>query len=217
MKFSENTLAILKNFSSINSGIVLKKGLSQRTMSPDMTILAEVTLDENIANDFGIYDLPQFLGNVSTLGNPELEFGSDKVTMDDGSLRLNYYSCSPSLITTPPEKNLEMKSVDIKFDLTAAQMQKLLRLAAMNAMPNLTVVGKDGKLYLKTHEKNSDTSNFAMMEIGKHEGENFEKSFKTDNLKMIADDYKVSITFAGFGLFESKNKPLKYFIALESK
>jgi len=217
MKFSENTLSILKNFSSINSGIVIKKGKSQRTMSPDMTILAEVTFDEDFANDFGIYDLPQFLGNVSTLGNPELEFGSDKVTMDDGSLRLNYYSCSPNLITTPPEKNLEMKSVDIKFDLTSAQMQKLLRLAAMNAMPNLTVVGKDGKLFLKTHEKNSDTSNFAMMEIGKCEVDNFEKSFKTDNLKMIADDYKVSITFEGFGLFESKNKPLKYFIALESK
>ena len=217
MKLSENTLSVLKNFSSINSGIVLKKGKSQRTMSPDMTILAEVTIDEDIANDFGIYDLPQFLGNISTLGNPELEFTSQKVVMKDDALSLNYYSCSPTLITCPPDKNLEMQSVDVKFDLSSAVMQKLLRLAAMNSMPNLTVVGKDSKLYLKTHEKASDTSNFAMMEIGDHSGADFEKSFKTDNLKMIADDYSVSITFAGFALFESKNKALKYFIALEAK
>ena len=217
MKFSENTLSILKNFSSINSGIVLKQGKSQRTMSPDKTILAEVTFDEDIGSDFGIYDLPQFLGNVSTLSNPELDFTSEMVVMNDGSLKLNYYSCSPTLITTPPEKSLEMKQVDVKFDLTSAQMQKLLRLAAMNAMPNLSVVGKEGKLHLKTHEKNSDTSNFALMHIGDHSGDDFEKTFKTDNLKMIADDYSVSLTFAGFALFENKNKPLKYFVALESK
>ena len=217
MKLSENTLAILKNFSTINSGIVLKKGTAQRTMSPDKTILAEVTFEDEIANDFGIYDLPQFLGNISTLTNADVEFASDKVIMSDESVKLSYYSCSPTLITSPPDKSLEMKSVDVQFDLTVAQSQKLLRLAAMNSLPNLTVVGKNGKLLLKTHDKENDTSNFASMEIGNHMGNDFEKSFKTDNLKMIADDYKVSITFAGFALFESKNKNLKYFIALESK
>lgn len=217
MKLSENTLSILKNFSTINSGIVLKQGKKQRTMSPDKTILAEVNLEDDIGADFGIYDLPQFLGNISTLGNPDLQFNSNHVVMNDGTLKLNYYSCSPTLITSPPDKNLDMKSVDVKFILTSANMQKLLRLAAMNAMPNLTVVGKDGKLLLKTHEKENDTSNYASMEIGEHSGEDFEKSFKTENLKMIADDYDVSITFQGFALFESKNKPLKYFVALEAK
>jgi hypothetical protein len=215
MKFSENTLAVLKNFSSINSGLVLKQGKHQRTMSPDKAILAEVTLDEDIGSDFGIYDLPQFLGNISTLGNPEISFSNEKVVMTDGGLSLNYYSCSPSLIASPPDKSLELSSVDVKFDLSSANMQKLLRLAAMNSMPNLTVVGKGGKLYIKTHELKSDTSNYATMEIGDHSGADFEKSFKTDNLKMIADDYTVSI--AGFALFENKNKPLKYFVALESK
>jgi len=217
MKLSENTLSILKNFSTINSGIVLRKGKSQRTMSADKTILAEVTIEDDIGSDFGIYDLPQFLGNISTLGNPDLEFQSDRVVMDDGSLKLNYYSCSPTLITCPPDKSLEMKSVDVKFTLSSANMQKLLRLAAMNSMPNLTVVGKNGDLLIKTHEKENDTSNFASMKIGDHSGPDFEKSFKTDNLKMIQDDYDVSITFAGFALFENKNKPIKYFVALESK
>ena len=217
MKLSENTLSILKNFASINSGIVLKKGKVQKTISPDKVILAEVSLDDDISSDFGIYDLPQFLGTVSTLGNPELEFGDNKVTMDDGELKLSYYSCSPNLITAPPDKNLEMKQVDAKFTISSASMQKMLRIASMNEMTNLSVVGKDGKLTVKVHVKENDTSNFATMEIGDHNGPNFEKSFKTDHLKMIADDYDVSVTFAGFALFASKNRNLKYFIALESK
>jgi hypothetical protein len=217
MKLSENTLSVLKNFASINSGIVLKKGKVQKTISPDKVILAEVTLDDDISSDFGIYDLPQFLGTVSTIGAPDIEFADNRAIMSDGSIKLNYYSCSPTLITAPPDKELEMKSVDVQFTLTSANMQKLLRLAAMNEMTNLTVVGKSGKLLVKVHVKENDTSNFATLEIGEHAGPDFEKSFKTDNLKMIPDDYDVSISFVGFALFASKNRKLKYFIALESK
>ena len=217
MKLSENTLTVLKNFASINSGIVLRKGKVQKTISPDKVILAEVTLDDDISSDFGIYDLPQFLGTVSTLGNPDIEFENNRAIMNDGSLKLNYYSCSPTLITAPPDKDLEMKSCDVQFTLTSANMQKLLRIAAMNEMTNLTVVGKNGKLHVKVHVKENDTSNYATLELADHTGPDFEKSFKTDNLKMITDDYDVSITFAGFALFASKNRNLKYFIALESK
>ena len=217
MKLSENTLSVLKNFASINSGIVLRKGKVQKTMSPDKVILAEVTLDDDISSDFGIYDLPQFLGTVSTLSNPEIQFVDNKATMDDGELKLSYYSCSPSLITAPPDKSLEMKQVDVNFNMTAANMQKLLRIAAMNEMTNLSVVGNNGKIQLKVHIKENDTSNFATLEIGEYAGANFEKSFKTDNLKMIPDDYEVSINFAGFALFASKNRNLKYFVALEAK
>ena len=86
MKFSENTLAVLKNFASINSGVVLKAGQVQKTISPEKSILVEATLEDNLGSDFGIYDLNQFLGNVTTLKNPELTFTKDNVTLDDGDL-----------------------------------------------------------------------------------------------------------------------------------
>ena len=40
MKLNENTLTVLKNFASINSGLVIRKGKVQRTISPDETVLA---------------------------------------------------------------------------------------------------------------------------------------------------------------------------------
>jgi hypothetical protein len=217
MKLSENTLSILKNFAAINSGIVLHIGNVQKTISPEKSILVEAELDESIPNSFGIYDLNQFLGNVSTLDNPDLTFDAIKVVINDGELSLNYFGSSPSTIISPPEKALVMKSVDVQFVLTNANLQKLLKIAALNSLPNITVIGKSDGIYLQTHEKANDTSNFASIKIVDTQSKDFTVSFKTENLKLIPDDYDVEIQIDGFAKLTAKNKKLKYFIALETK
>ena len=159
MKLSENTLAVLKNFAAINSGVVLNSGKTQKTISPEKSILVEATIDDDIPTQFGIYDLNQFLGNLTTLRNPELTFNKDAVTLDDGELSFDYRACSANLIITPPEKELVLKSVDVKFSLPNDTLQKLIKVATMNSLPNLSVVGKNGQLLLKIHERANDTSN----------------------------------------------------------
>ena len=74
MKLSEKTFNLLKNFSSINQSILFKEGNSLRTMSVMKNILAEVEVEEEFPKDFAIYDLVQFLNNVSLCSNPELDF-----------------------------------------------------------------------------------------------------------------------------------------------
>ena len=217
MKLSENAMAVLKNFSSINSGLVLQKGKVQKTISPEKSILVEVELEDSLPEQFGIYDLNQFLGNVTTLGNPDLTFSDKSVLMDDGEISFNYYSCSPNLIVSPPDKELKLKQVDVSFTLTNAILSKLLKLAAMNSLPNLSVIGKNGEIRLTAHEKANDTSNFASFKLSDYSGEDFTASFKVDNIKLIPGDYDVEIQLGAFAKFVSKNKTLKYFIALETK
>jgi hypothetical protein len=217
MKFSDKTLAVLKNFASINSGVVLKSGQTQKTISPEKSILVEATLEDNVPSDFGIYDLNQFLGNVTTLKNPELNFSKDNVTIDDGEFSLTYLSCSPNLIISPPDKELTLKQVDCKFSLTNAVLQKLLKIATMNSLPNLTVVGKDSELRLKIHEKANDTSNHGSVKIGDYAGSDFAATFKTENLKLLPDDYNVELQNGAFAMFVNVAGNLKYFIALETK
>ena len=217
MKLSENTLAVLKNFASINSGVVLGAGRAQRTISPEKSILVEATLDDDIPTQFGIYDLNQFLGNLTTLRNPELTFSKEGVVLDDGELSFEYRACSANLIITPPEKELVLKSVDVKFSLPNETLQKLIKVATMNGLPNLSVVGKNGSLLLKIHERANDTSNSGTIQIGEYAGQDFTASFKTDNLKLLPNDYNVEIQKGAFAKFENANNTLKYFIALETK
>lgn len=218
MKMNERTLTVLKNFASINSGVVLRPGLIQKTVSPESTILVEAHLEDDFAETFGIYDLNQFLGNITTLNNPELDFTSQSVIMKDSELELNFYSASPNLIVSPPEgKELVMKDPDVSFNLTYATLQKLLRLASMNDLSNLSVLGKNGGIYLQAHEAKNDTSNFASSKISDYDGADFAVMFKTENLKLIPDDYKVEIKIGGFTCWTNKTNTLKYFIALEKK
>lgn len=215
MKLSDNTLTVLKNFASINSGVVLNKGTKQKTISPEKSILVEATIEDDIPVQFGIYDLNQFLGNVTTLRNPELTFHDNYVSLDDGELSFNFYACSPNVIITPPDKELVLKNIDVRFSLSNTTTQKLIKMAAMNSLPNLSVEGKDGGLYLLIHERANDTSNRGSIKIGDYAGTNFISTFKTENLKLVPDDYEVEIQTGAFAVFVNKSNNLKYWISLE--
>ena len=216
MKLSENTLTVLKNFAAINSGVVLSPGKKQRTISPEKSILVEAVLDDDIPSEFGIYDLNQFLGIFTFLKNPEITFGGNQVVLDDGELKFTYRGCSTNLIITT-DKELVLKNITTKFSLANATSQKLIRIATLSNLPNLSVIGKDGDLLLKIHEKASDTSNDGVQKIGDYAGQDFVASFKTENLKFLPDDYNVEIQAGAFAKFVNVNNNLTYFIALETK
>ncbi len=60
MKLSNETLSVLKNFASINQGILFKPGKTIRTISTHKNILAEAVVSEEIPKEFGVYDLNNF-------------------------------------------------------------------------------------------------------------------------------------------------------------
>jgi hypothetical protein len=217
MKLSDDMLNVMKNFSSINSSILLKKGNVQRSISPDKSILVEAEFSDDIPSDFGIYDLNQFLGNITTLNNPDVTFNTSHVVMNDNDgFKLLYMSCSPTLIISPPDKELAMKKVDATFTINSKILNKMMKLSSMNNFTNLSLVGKEGKINALVSDKSNDTTNHVMTELGDYTGEDFDVTFKIDNLKLIPDDYDVEVMVAGFAKFTSKNRKLKYFVALEA-
>ena len=78
MKLSENTVNLLKNFSSINQSILFKEGQKLRSISVMKNILVEANVSEEFPKDFGIYDLNQFLNGLSLHQSPELDFKNDE-------------------------------------------------------------------------------------------------------------------------------------------
>ena len=74
MKLSNNTLSLLKNFSSINQSILFKKGNTLRTISVMKNILAEATVTEDFGKDFGVYDLNQFLNGLGLHSRPDRDW-----------------------------------------------------------------------------------------------------------------------------------------------
>ena len=145
MKLSDRTINLLKNFASINQSILFKQGNQLRTISVMKNILAEANIDEDIPQEFGVYDLSQFLNSLGLFHEPELNFtGESFVTVKEGKQRSKYFFADPSVIVSPPEKNITLPSVDVEFTLKSAQLDRLLKAAGVYHLTDLSVVG-DGK------------------------------------------------------------------------
>ena len=61
MKLNQNTIDTLKNFAGINTNILIKEGDELSTISTMRNIFAKAKISDQFTNEFGIYDLNEFL------------------------------------------------------------------------------------------------------------------------------------------------------------
>ena len=216
MKLSDKTLSFLKNFSTINQSLLFKQGTKLRTISVMKNILAEVTIDEELPKDFGIYDLTQFLNiNTTLFQSPELDFENEGYVMiREGRQRQRFFFADPSVIVTPPDKSLELPTEDVSFELKTDQLDRLLKAAAISQLPDLSVVGENGAVKLLVRDKKNDTSNDYSVTVGETDKE-FSFNFKVENIKILPGTYNVVVSSKLLSKFTSTNHDLTYYIALE--
>ena len=216
MKLSDKTLSFLKNFSTINQSLLFKQGNKLRTISVMKNILAEATIPEELPKDFGIYDLTQFLNiNTTLFQSPELDFDNEGYVMiREGRQRQRFFFADPSVIVTPPDKNLELPTEDVSFELKTDQLDRLLKAAAISQLPDLSVVGQNGAVKLLVRDKKNDTSNDYSVTVGDTDKE-FSFNFKVENIKILPGTYNVAVSSKLLSKFTSTNHDLTYYIALE--
>ena len=126
------TIEVLKNFCSINKSIVIKPGNQIATLSINKNILAIADVEEQFESQISIYDLGVFLGGLSLFDQPKIDTSdSNYVTVSDqrGKSKTRFFYADPDIITQPPEKEITIPSVDVKFRLEAGVLQQLQRAA----------------------------------------------------------------------------------------
>lgn len=215
MKLSNNTITILKNFSSINQSILIRKGSKISTMNILKNIYAEASVEEDFPKEVAIYDLNEFLNGLSLHQDPDLDFtNSNYISIKDGNRRVKYFCADPEVIFAPPDKEVKLPSQEVCFQLEHSQLDKLLKAAGVYKLQDLAVVGEAGVIKLVIRDKNNDTSNEYSIIVGETD-QDFTFNFKVENIKIIPGSYDVVISKVLHAEFTSKNHKLKYFIALE--
>ncbi len=217
MKLNATTQEILKNFSEINTNILIKPGSELNTISTMKNILAKATINENFDREFGIYDLNEFLSVVSSLDKPELTLNEKHMTIStEGSRsKVKYFYSDPSVIVSPT-KDVNMPEADVTFSLSESNLVQLQKMAAILKAPDLALVGtKGGDVVLKVCDKKNDTSNKFDIVVGENATANYTFYFKVENLKMISGDYDVAVSSKSIAHFTNTKLPIQYWIALE--
>ena len=217
MKINQSTQDILKNFSEINTNILIKPGSELNTISTMKNILAKATINESFDSEFGIYDLNEFLSVVSSLDKPELTLQEKHMTIStEGSRsKVKYFYSDPSVIVSP-NKDVNMPESDVTFSLSESNLVQLQKMAAILSSPDLALIGeKDGDVVLKVCDKKNDTSNKFDIVVGENATANYTFYFKVENLKMISGDYDVAVSSKSIAHFTNTKLPIQYWIALE--
>ena len=215
MKLSDNTLTVLKNFAGINNSILVKQGNKLRTISVAKNILAEADINEEFPREFAIYDLNQFLNGLGLHQDPDLDFGENShITIREGKRRVKYFYADPNVIISPPDKEIQLPSKDVCFQLESVTLEKLLKAAAVYQLPDLSAVGEAGVIRLVVRDKKNDTSNEYSIVVGETDKE-FIFNFKVENIKIIPGAYDVVVSSKLLSQFKNSKYSLTYYIALE--
>lgn len=216
MKFSEETMSILKNFSAINNGIYFEQGNVVKTVSPKKSILAEAKTEDSVPVEFGIYDLNKFLGAISLFDSPELSFESNHLVMTSDKAKVIYSFCDASLVVRPPNKELALPNVDVSFKLSKDIYDSTVKAALVLQVPEIGIVGDGSKLKLQAYESKNNLSEQFSYELGDTD-QNFSIIFKVENFsKLMSTDYNVSMSSKGLSKFVSDDEKLVYHIAIEN-
>jgi len=214
MKLSEQTLTVLKNFSLINPSIVFKPGNVLRTISPQKTVMASATIPDEIPAHACIYDTTRFLSILTLYNEPEIEFEERNFIIKEGKRRTKYVYADISMVIVPPEKEIKLPSEDVSVDVKWEDLQSVLKAAGVLQFTEIAFVGESGKCYLKAIDSAKRGADDYGVEIGNADDE-FQVIIKTDNLKLLPQDYKVTISSKGISEFAGNDAT--YFVAVDSK
>lgn len=215
MKLSKATLAIIKNYSTINQNILLKPGSKLTTITPGVaTILTEANVEESFPVQFGIYDLNEFLAVLSLFEDPELEFTEKFVAISEGKSTIKYFAAEPKTLAVPM-RELTFPEPEVVFTLNAATYGMILKSASILKANDISIVGDGSTIKIMVADLKNATSSAYNIEVGTTDQE-FKANIKIDNIKMLMGDYDVSLSSKKLSRFKSKSSDLLYYVALES-
>ncbi len=220
MKLSGNTMIVLKNFSSINEGVFIKRGNVIETISKQKNILAKAELDDSFEHEFGIYDLNNFLGVLSLQKDvAELDFDEKNILIKgfSGKSQIKYRKAAKEMILVPPDKSINMGDCKIEFALSAEEFAWITRVASSLSSPNIAFVSDGDTISLETFNAKDDSAHVNTTELSSPgTSKKYKVIFGTENLKLIEGSYEVRVSSKGIAHFKNKNVPIQYWIMSET-
>ena len=214
MNISNETLDILRNFSSINSGLTVKAGNELKTVSAMKNIYAKAIVPEDFDKEHSIYDLSEYLGAVSLFDTPTFEFNAEKVIVSEGDNNVTYYYADPQMVISP-QKDINMPDPEITFDIDEGVLDSLLKASSVLSLPDMVLSSDGTTVILTVKDKKNSTSNIFSKTVAQGNGSTYEMFLRMENVKVIPGDYTVFVSSKGVAQFTNRKQSVEYFIALE--
>lgn len=217
VSISNDTLSVLRNFSSINPNVVLKPGQEVKTISEAKNILAVADIAEDFPTEMGIYDLNEFLSVVNLVNDPQLSFADNHVDVVGGNSKVKYFFSDSSILTTP-QKDITMPDCEVTVSFTDDILSQIRKAASALGHSEMSISATEDGVNIKVFDSKDSSANIYNIQLandaGYKEGQ-FEFVININNLKLLDGDYEVNISSKLISEWKNTTKPVRYYIALE--
>ena len=217
VSISNDTLSVLRNFSSINPNVVLKPGQEVKTISEAKNILAVAEIAEDFPTEMGIYDLNEFLSVVNLVDKPQLNFGDNHVDIVGGNSKVKYFFSDSSILTTP-QKDITMPDCEVEVSFTDDTLSQIRKAASALGHSEMSITATDEGVNIKVFDSKDSSANIYNIQLandaGYTEGQ-FEFVIDINNLKLLDGDYEVKISSKLISEWKNTTQAVRYYIALE--
>lgn len=219
IKFSPETLAILRNLAGVNKSMLFRKGSTLYTISEAKSIMVKATITESFESDFAIYDINRLLAVMSHFSDPELIIGEKFITIKEGKKQLNYTFADPRHINTVDPETFEkldavVEKGEIDFEWKHEVFADVNKALLIMKLPEFEVVGDGSAVKLRAVDSKNPTGDTYEAELDTKE-ETFNALFKSENIKFLPLDYSVKYATRGIARFDSEF--VTYLVTTESK
>ena len=212
MKLSDETVSVLKNYSTINQNLMIKSGQALTTMSAMKNIVAKSTVAENFERDIAIYDLNEFLSILSTYDDVDIEFCESFLILREGNKNTSYPYSDPSVVTSVT-KDITMPECEVKFSLSTDILSSIQKMSAITGAPDMVL--EKGELKVTDKKNDNAVTHTECLFKDDKDDVDYKFWFKVENLKLLPGTYDVSVSSKRISHFKNTNVDIEYFIALE--
>lgn len=216
MKLTKETQTLVKNFASINMNLLIKQGNKLSTKNEGNNVFAEATVTEAFPQDFGIYDVNEFLGVVSLFEDPEFTFNNDIVEVKQGKNVIKYKAADATTLKAPSKSiAFPEEEGNINFKLSASDLDNIIRSASILKVHDLSISGDGSTVTARVFDNKNPLSNKFEIDLGETTRK-FNAFLKVENLKMLPSSYEVSIAKMKICRFKHTSTDLAYYVAVET-
>jgi len=221
IKLSDFTKKVLGNIAEFNGGVIINQSQNGKTIINTMSqpagdLMLTVEIPEQFNYDFVVSDLSRFLNIQSTLDSPELELHKQYMIIksDSSGAKIKYsYADARAVIVPPgtPEIGDEIVTVDIPKE----KMDKIRKQANILHLPHIQFSVDDGKIVCTAKDCNNPSSNTISHDLGDANGMTIDEDVivASESLKIVPDDYQLSVCENAIKLNPLNNKTMTYIIA----
>lgn len=220
MNLSNETIAKLTNFATIQPNLVYKGDRKIKTISDANNVMAVAEIEEDIDIEFGVYDLNEFLRAVGLVDRPTLSFKDSHAVIQGDNVKVEYQFANTAILTAP-KKDIVMPDPEVELELTSDEIAKILRAASTFGYNGLTISHRAGTDSIQVSVKDLNGSaggNTYTITKPYNEDANDSEAFSFDvlisNLKIMEGDYNVA--FSSKRISQWVGDKVTYWIALET-